>query len=281
MKVNTFIVGAPKAGTTSLHYYLSQHQNVSMSSVKEPNFFSSKEVSTLYYDSKSINSTTLYHALFSEDKKVIGEASVSYLFYEDVPKRIYDYNDEAKIIIMLRDPVQRALSHYLMDSRLGFCDKDLKEIISRKEAYPQFFQQFVELGLYHDQLERYLSVFGKDKVKIVFYSDFKKDTPRIMDDITAFLELEKMEYNYTIQNPFLSPTSPFISFLYKFKFIRKSVKFLLSKKSVEMIKKIFFLKKTKPVFSDELKSNIRAYFLADIEKLEKLLEVDLSRWKRE
>tara|TARA_B100000900_G_C20503110_1_gene684650 strand:- start:208 stop:1053 length:846 start_codon:yes stop_codon:yes gene_type:complete len=281
MKVNTFIVGAPKAGTTSLHYYLGNHANVSMSTVKEPNFFSSKEVSSLYYDSKSIDNTKNYHSLFSENKKIMGEASVSYLFYEDVPKRIHDYNEDAKVIIMLRDPLERALSHYLMDCRLGFCNLSLEDIISNKEKYPQFFQQFIELGLYNSQLERYLSVFGKDRVKIIFYSDFKIRTAQIMNEVTDFLDIEKLDIDFAIQNPFLSPSSSLVSFLYKFNWIRKSVKFLLSKKSLELVKKRVFLKKNKPIFSNKLKSKIRAFYLADIEKLESLLEIDLSRWKKE
>lgn len=281
MKVNTFIVGTPKAGTTSLHYYLSQHENVCMSSIKEPNFFSSKEVASLYYNSKPVNSSEQYHSLFSENKKILGEASVSYLFYGDVPKRIYDYNKDAKIIIMLRDPVQRALSHYLMDCRLGFCNESIENILLKNKSYPQFFQQFIELGLYYDQVSNYLSVFGKDKVKIIFYSDFKNDTSQIMNDLTDFLEIEKLDFSYTIQNPFLSPSSPFISFLYKFNWIRKFVKFFLSNKNLDVAKKRFFLKNNKPNFSDNLKSKIRAYFLEDINKLEGLLDVNLSRWKKD
>ncbi|MBL6657915.1 MAG: sulfotransferase [Flavobacteriales bacterium] len=281
MKVNTFIVGAPKAGTTSLHFYLSKHAKVSMSTVKEPNFFSSKEVSSLYYNSKSIESTKNYHNLFAEDKKIMGEASVSYLFYEDVPKRIYDYNKNAKIIIMLRSPVERALSHYLMDCRLGFCNVSFEDIISNKEKYPKFFQQFIELGLYHAQLERYLSTFGKDKVKIIFYSDFKNNTAQVMEELVDFLEIEKLDTDFTVQNPFLSPSSTIISFLYKYNWVRKSVKFLLSKKNLDRLRKAVFLKKSKPVFSDELKSKIRLHYLTDIEKIESMLEVDLSRWKKE
>jgi hypothetical protein len=252
-----------------------------MSTVKEPNFFSSKEVSSLYYDSKSIDNTKSYHSLFSENNKIMGEASVSYLFYEDVPKRIHDYNEGAKVIIMLRAPLERALSHYLMDCRLGFCNLSLEDIFSNKEKYPQFFQQFIELGLYNSQLERYLSVFGKDRVKIIFYSDFKIRTAQIMNEVTDFLDIEKLDIDFTIQNPFLSPSSSLVSFLYKFNWIRKSVKFLISKKSLELVKKRVFLKKNKPIFSNELKSKIRAYYLADIEKLESLIEVDLSRWKKE
>jgi len=281
MKVNTFIVGAPKAGTTSLHFYLSKHENVCMSTIKEPNFFSSKEVASLYYASKSMDSSEDYHRLFSTPKKVLGEASVSYLFYEEVPKRIFDYNPEAKIIIMLRNPVERALSPYLMDCRLGFCNISMENILLNRDKFPQFFQQFMELGLYHSQVENYLSVFSKEQIKIIFYDDFKTDTQAVMNELADFLEIEKFDSDYSVQNPFLSPSSPLISFLYTLSWIRKSFKVLLSKKRLEQLKKVFFMQNDKPTFSEELKLKIRAYYLSDIEKLEGLLEVDLNKWKKE
>ena len=136
MKVNTFIVGAPKTGTTSLYYYLNQHTNVCMSSIKEPNFFSAKEVNSLFYKSQIVDDINEYHKLFSQNKKqIIGEASVSYLFFDEVPNRIYKYNPKAKIIILLRNPIERALSHYLMDFRLGFCSENFEDIIAQPEIF--------------------------------------------------------------------------------------------------------------------------------------------------
>ena len=76
MKVNTFIVGAPKAGTTSLHYYLQQHPDVCMSEIKEPNYFTAQEVVKLYYDVSPVNSEDWYHSIFTKPtRKVIGEGS--------------------------------------------------------------------------------------------------------------------------------------------------------------------------------------------------------------
>ena len=78
---------------------------------------------------------------------------MSYLFYENVPKRIFNYNSQAKIIIMLRQPIERAFSHYLMDCRLGFCSEKLEDIIADPQSYPQYFQQYLELGNYYSQLK--------------------------------------------------------------------------------------------------------------------------------
>ena len=95
MKVDFFIVGAPKAGTTSLYHYLNEHPEIVMSSQKETDFFSDESLQKqgLYYGKNRISTMEQYHALFENyENKVVGEASVSYLFYEDVPKKIKAYN---------------------------------------------------------------------------------------------------------------------------------------------------------------------------------------------
>ena len=92
MKVNFFIVGAPKAVTTSLYSYLNQHHSISMSLVKEPNYFSHKEIlaQKLYYKTKFITDLKKYHSLFDfkNSSCLYGEASDSYLFYKDVAAKI-------------------------------------------------------------------------------------------------------------------------------------------------------------------------------------------------
>ncbi|MFM9056644.1 MAG: sulfotransferase domain-containing protein, partial [Bacteroidota bacterium] len=117
-KTGFFIVGAAKAGTSALHHVLSLHPGVSMSSVKEPNFFSWDliEQQQLYYETPQIRTEDSYEALFQgHPGRLRGEASVSYLYYPAVAKRLYDYNPSAKIIIVLREPISRAQSHYGMD----------------------------------------------------------------------------------------------------------------------------------------------------------------------
>ena len=123
MKVDFFIVGAPKAGTTSLYHYLNEHPEISMSSQKEPDYFSDADIQNegMYYGKNRIDTIKKYHSLFDDnsESKLKGEASVSYLFYKNVPQKIKAYNPDSKIIIMLRNPIERAFSHYLMDYRLG------------------------------------------------------------------------------------------------------------------------------------------------------------------
>tara|TARA_B100000886_G_scaffold340503_1_gene310582 strand:+ start:7774 stop:8622 length:849 start_codon:yes stop_codon:yes gene_type:complete len=279
MKVNTFIVGAAKAGTTSLHHYLNQHTDVSMSSVKEPNFFSSKEVGSLFYNSKCITDSNDYHKLFSKEKRQIrGEASVSYLYYENVPNRIHDYNSEAKIIIMLREPIERALSHYLMDCRLGFCSVKLEDIIADSQSYPQHFQQYLELGNYYSQLKRYYDIFKKEQLLVIFYEDFKNDTKKVMKSVFNFLEIEQQEIYFSIKNPFLMPSNALISKLYKYKIIRKGIKTILPVSLLSLISSKYFSVKSKPMISNTTAQKLKQFYKSDVFQLEKLLNVDLARW---
>ena len=154
-KPNFFIVGAPKAGTTSLYAYLSMHPEVFMpSTIKEPDYFSHKAIlaQNLYYNTTHVTNLEEYLDLFSlaNGEKAIGEASVSYLYYQEAARNLYDFNPEARIIIILREPVERAFSHYLMDARLGLIKATFDDIVFEKlsgQPYADmYYQQVVSFG---------------------------------------------------------------------------------------------------------------------------------------
>lgn len=173
MKVNFFIAGAPKSGTTSLYEYLCQHKEIEMCSIKEPDFFSCTALKKeqTYYGNDPIQNLEKYNKLFSNKKDLLrGEASVSYLFYDDVAKKIKKYNEKAKIIIILRNPVDRAFSHYLMDYRLGLVSENFEDIINKRINHKNallYYQQYVSVGEYYNQVERYINVFGPEKLLII------------------------------------------------------------------------------------------------------------------
>ena len=185
MKVDFFIVGAPKAGTTSLYHYLNEHPQVEMSLQKEPNYFSDKAIQSqdLYYNKNRIDTEEKYNRLFNFQKKdvIFGEGSVSYLFYPAVAQEIKKYNPIAKIIIMLRNPVDRAFSHYLMDFRLGLVSERFEDVFHEKQGLK--FQQYFLLGNYYSQVKRYIDEFSKENVHLIWYSDFKKDAEKEIKNI--------------------------------------------------------------------------------------------------
>ena len=284
MKVNLFIVGTPKSGTTSLHHYLNEFPEILMSIRKEPDFFSDREIQEqgLYYGTSRINTLSKYNSLFSSwiDEPIIGEASVSYLFYPSVPERIKLYNENSKIIIMLRNPIERAFSHYLMDYRLGLTSNSFEEEFDKKETLN--FQQYFLLGNYFHQVKRYLNIFGKENIHIIWYSDFKENTANELNKVISFLGLNtdfKLDFN-KIHNSFSMPKNNFIRKIYSIVWLRKTLSFLLPANFLIYIKTVLFNKGNKPRLSDRIRELLRKYYLPDIERLEELLSVNLSQWKK-
>lgn len=286
MKVDFFIVGAPKAGTTSLYKYLNQHQDVVMSSVKEPNYFSKEELESqdLYYASKNITDEKDYHSLFQAngEKKKLGEASVSYLFYPKVSKRIFTYNKDAKIIIILRNPVDRAYSHYKMDFRLGFVKRDFEDLVlNNNQEGSLFYQQYIDLGLYHLQVKSYIDEFGSTNVCVMFYEDLKKDRATFVNNIFSFLNLKSdSNINFNLKyNKSKLPSNNFMRYLYSISLVRKTASFLFNERLINFINKNFFRESNQEIES-KVRHKLNQVFLNDIFMLEKLLNKDLSLWRK-
>ena len=287
-KVDFFIVGAPKSGTTSLYHYLNEHPKIQMSAQKEPNFFShtSLERDKLYYSNNRIDTIEKYHSLFEiEDSNLRGDASVSYLFYKDVPKKILNYNYNAKIIIMLRDPIERAFSHYLMDYRLGLISESFEAIVRKKLKHRDshlFYQQYVEVSEYAKQVKRYLEIFGKENIYFIDYDDFKNNTAEIVKGVFMFLEVDnnfqplfKKKYN-----TYSAPRNAIIRFVYSLVIIRKVLVSVLPKKINSIIKRLLFIRDKKPQLSQKTRDFLQKHFESDLRELSYLLSKDFIKWIR-
>ena len=287
MLPNFLIVGAPKAGTTSLYYYLSEHPEVFMPAQKELNFFSREEIEAqgLYYKDFKVKTLKEYEAIFEKGKgkKAIGEASVSYLFYPKTPFKIKELIPHVKIIILLRDPVERAFSHYLMDYRLGLVNLEFDEIIFKKTHHKRldlYYQQYIELGFYYKQVKRYLDVFGFDQVRIYFNEDLKNNIKKVILDLYDFLGIDK-SYFPNIQkryNVFSMPRNSFIGYLYSVPELRKILGVFLPDSFKKVIFNVFFEKNKKPQMREDIKRYLRNLYKPDIQKLEKLINKCLSHW---
>jgi hypothetical protein len=287
MKVDFFIVGAPKSATTSLFHYLSQHERISMSSIKEPDFFSHLELNEqkLYYKVNPISDIGKYHNLFLKRKKgqLLGEASVSYLFYPKVSERIFSYNPNAKIIIVLRNPVKRAVSHYQMDKRLGFIKYDLAEVLndSTIKNHALYYQQYIQIGFYYNQVKKYIDVFGNENICVLNYDDLKKNNKEFISNVLNFLSLKdsqkinfESKYNRSKNFRFKS-----FSFLYSKTIFRKVIKNIVPNKLISLLDEIFFDQKLQNV-SAHLENQLYDLFKQDVILLEKMLEINLSSWKK-
>ncbi len=284
MKVDFFIVGAPKAGTTSLYHYLSEHPETDMSILKEPNYFSEKSIKDnyLYYKSYPIKKLSRYHSLFKNNNLIKGEASVSYLYYKDVAKSIKAYNSSARIIIMLRDPIERAFSHYLMDFRLGLINDTFENIIFQKSNLSNsktYFQQYVKLGEYTNQIKRYFNEFPSEQILVVDYDDFKNKTSDVVKKVYKFLNIDinfSPELNNKHNARFIV-NNRLLKFLFSKIIIRKVMNLIFPKFIKSFIKNQFFNNKP-PILLSSSRLYLRQYFKKDIENLSNFLQKDYSKW---
>ena len=288
MKVDFFIVGAPKAGTTSLYHYLNQHPSIEMSRIKEPNFFSSTSIkeSGTYYNSTIVDNYEDYHLLFNSKNKgvLFGEASVSYLFYNDVANKIKKYNPASRIIIVLRNPIERAFSHYLMDYRLGLVTQRFENIVNSFQENignkNYLYQQYIQSGKYSEQVLSYINKFRRDHVLIIDYNKFTQDKHKIVKDIYSFLEVDAdysadLTINY---NKFMISSYRIVNWFYSIRFIRKIIAFLLPDSCISYIKNQFFIFDFKPDMSLHTREKLKNIFREDIIKLSNILNKDFTKW---
>jgi len=286
MKVDFFIVGAPKSGTTSLYHYLSEHPQVEMSSQKEPDYFSDKAIHEqgMYYAKNRVDTLDKYESLFVQKESVVyGEASVSYLFYENVAEDIKKYNPNAKIIIMLRNPIERAFSHYLMDYRLGLISDSFENVLAKISKHKNahlFYQQYIEVSKYAKQIQRYLDFFKKENILFIDYEDFKKNVSKTVDQVYNFLNIstEFVADINTKHNTFIMPKNKIIRLIYSFVFLRKILTFLFPVYLVKNISVLLFKSDKKPELLKETRSLLSIIFNDDIKKMEEVLAKNYSKW---
>ena len=137
MKVNLFIIGAARSATTSLSNLIAAHPDVCFSKPKEPQFFS---------DSSWRDKTEHYHSKFFKEAKIYAEGSTNYTkipaFNTDVAANIHDYNPDAKLIYMMRHPIERILSHYYFAVERGYTEKELNKEVIENPIYLQTSRYF-------------------------------------------------------------------------------------------------------------------------------------------
>lgn len=189
---NLFIIGAMKAGTSSLHEYLHQHPEIFMSRMKEPQYFAPHL--TRWKEAWGIGNPfpepgiDWYLRLFAEagDVKYAGESSVSYTarpWVKDCEKRIDKFNPEARFIYLMRDPIERAVSHYWYFVKDGREDRDMLTAFERKEEY-------ISRSNYAMQLKPYLDQFGRERVFTLTLEDLNEDPNAVFRELFSWLGVD-------------------------------------------------------------------------------------------
>ena len=295
---NFLIVGAAKCGTSSLHNYLNQHPDVFMPSynkvgmkVKEPRFLI-KDLIQHRIDN-GVWDWEEYKSLFNDVKneRFIGESTVLYLYYyNEAIKNIKKYlGDDVKIIIMLRNPLDRAFSAYTHVSR------SLKEPLSFEQALEieedrlkndetlTPMVMYKDMGLYHDMVNAYVKNFKN--VHVIMYEDFQQKTKEVVNQALAFLGILKAGDLEVHSKYNVGGKSWRFSFLKQFfmkdNFIKKGLRVVFPKtlrKRFRVFLEYFLKEKVTPI-KPETKNKLISFFRNDVEKLEKLLNIDLKNWK--
>ena len=202
---NLFIVGAPRAGTTSLHSLLAQHPDVFMSAVKEPHYFA-RDINRRYEEHigrevpSLIKTEERYLELFAGagDAAVRGESSVYYLYSEVAPEEIARFAPDARIVILLREPVDFLHSLHGRLRSMGDEDRPFAEALELEEErargrrlprtarFPEILR-YSWYARYAENVERFLELFPRERVLVLLFEDYRREKQRIWDEALEFL----------------------------------------------------------------------------------------------
>jgi hypothetical protein len=175
------IIGAMKCATTSLHYYLDQHPEIFMSRQKELDFFVAER--------QWSNGLAWYESCFSQDFAVNGESSTAYSKYpliSDVPARMHGVIPDAKLIYLVRDPIERLVSHYIHEYAQGQERRPLAEAVNGPGSNP-----YLDFSRYFLQLSQFLQFYPREQILIVETEDLRVHRRTTLQRIFAFLEVEQ------------------------------------------------------------------------------------------
>ncbi len=274
------VIGAFKAGSTSLHHYFGQHPDIFMTKVKEPNYFAFDPSDKAHVEmSRShfmVSSLAEYESLFEDARvdQIKGEVSPYYLYSPIALQRMKEVVPAIKMIACLRNPVGRAYSHYLMRLRSGIETKSPEEAFS-KDAF------WVKASLYADSIQRYQQMFGRDQLKFVLFDDLIGNPQMLMSELFNFIGVNptyqvNTEYRF---NPGGTPKFPLLHY------------------GLSALKRIPGLRQYTPPFIRNRLARIRdknlvpaevlamgvqqqwlKYYQNDILRVQDILQLDLSSW---
>jgi hypothetical protein len=198
------IIGAGKSGTTSLYHYLKQHHDVYMSPVKEPLFFAFAGQQVTWAgpgntrrNSRAVTSLECYQTLFREGagRTALGEASSAYLYYPAAANRLRQLVPNAKLIVILRCPADRAYSNWLHGRRTG--NEPIGNFAQALEAEPEriaagwsHFYHYRAKGWYFRQLSHWMSQFPREQFLFNLYEDLQQDSTHLMRRIFEFIGVD-------------------------------------------------------------------------------------------
>jgi hypothetical protein len=271
-KLDFMIVGTMKSGTSSLAFQLAQSPYICIPP-DEIHYFNNEEnfkKGEKWYESK-----------FEGCNKdcIIGEKTPAYSYLEKVPKRIFDYNPDIKLIWIFRNPVDRSYSNYLHALKLGSEKYRFKKAvkIEHKRIKEDVVKGYVTRSKYIEQVERFLEYFSIEKMHFILFEEFAKNPILVIKNVFDFLEIpfNDFEYQDEIINITRVPRAP--------RFLRKSREILGETALLyRMIRKLSYMGR-KPGYkkiSPKLREKLNEYFSEYNKRLEELTGLDVSIWQK-
>ncbi|TVQ45339.1 MAG: sulfotransferase [Gloeocapsa sp. DLM2.Bin57] len=272
------IIGGMKCGTTSLHYYLNCHPDISMSREKELNFFIEEK--------NWHKGIEWYQSKFTGNAKIYGEASPNYTYYpnwQGVPERLYSTIPHAKLIYILRDPIERIISHYVHRYADGRENCSITEVLADFENNP--YNPYVCRSRYYWQLEQYLRYFPSSNILILTSEQLEHFPQKTLQTIFRFLavsedinlnnyqkKLHKSIYKRRKNN--LGNAIAELPIMTKIDNLHPAVRYNLK----QIIYFPFSAPVNKPQLTSDLQSKLVKYFQDDINRLREYTGYDFTEW---
>lgn len=291
-KPQFFIVGAPRCGTTALSDFLNQHPSIYFSYIKEPHYFGSDLPIR-----RGFRSEGEYLQLFRDAQdRIAGEGSTWYLFSKRAAQEIHEFNPNAKIIVMLRNPADMLYSWhgYMLLTGEETIDDFEEALMAESERRqgkriprntPINKLLYSDIPRYTDQLQRFYSVFGAQNVRSIIYDDFKANQVQVVRDTFEFLGVDPdFTPEITVVNGHAQVKSKSLqNFTHSQpQFVRNLVKTLLPSKVRSQLRHSMHVMNTKPsertALAPELRERLNKEFAHEISRLSHFLKRDLGHW---
>lgn len=296
MPLPTFIlIGSARCGTTSLYNYLRSHPEIYMSDIKAPRYFAADVLTPDAkgygkFKSHFVSSLEEYEAQFAgaTTEKAIGEASALYMYYPEVADRIRETLPDVKLLAILRDPVQRAFSHYTI-RRLGG-KEPLRSFAEAVRAEPKRAAEgwdmgwyYVRRGRYYEQLKPYFERFPRENIHIMLTEDLAADTAKTVTGLYRFLGVDDTFLPDTKRRHKPSTAIPKNQVVHDLLTQPNAVKTLLrplmpSRVRASLRKSISSKNSEKETIPPALRAELVKGYCDDILKLQDLIGRDLSAW---
>ncbi|HEY8257830.1 MAG TPA: sulfotransferase [Gemmatimonadales bacterium] len=290
MLPNFIVIGAAKAGTTALYWYLAEHPAVFMSRVKETNYFAYglDEQGQLMYGDPDVHhfpvkTRSEYEQLFADtgNATAIGEASPIYLECPQSAGRIRDALPGARLVCVLRQPVERAYSDYQMYLRARGRRLEASRDLSPDSVWARPDSRWMQVGRYHEQLARYYDLFPRSQIDVFLFDDLRQDAQAAVQGVYRFLGVDSTfvpDFDAP-HNVGGMPSNLLLERFFKSSAIRTAVSPLVPKRTANWVRRLRARNmKSAPSLPAELRQELTAQFRDDIVRTSALIGRNLDHW---